>query len=168
MNSTKNIFSLSNLSKIFLYVLLFLLPIFIILFLAGGCSFKYMDPQYYEFKRLCKEAENVIYDEELYRLYLNAKKHISFYKGNSFYNEETGQEFFVDFFDAKHNHSKDISSKLSENVNVFYYKNEPFYKFSSFWYDDYGIFLDGDEGAGFHWKNKHTLYCKDNIIEVRK
>ncbi|GAB0173939.1 hypothetical protein NHP164001_19610 [Helicobacter trogontum] len=61
-----------------------------------------------------------------------------------------------------------ISDRLTINENTIFYKNIPFYKYSSFWYDYKGLFLQGDEAAGFSWETKGTLYCKDNIIEVRR
>lgn len=45
----------------------FLSSIFLILFFVGGCSFKYMDWQYYMTKNICKNASGYyIYDEKLY------------------------------------------------------------------------------------------------------
>ena len=139
-----------------------LFPIFFILFLAGGCSFKFIDPQYYEFKRLCKEAKNVIYDEELYRIY-KAR-----YNKERYYDEKTQKEYLMSDFRTIKTHIVKISDKLTINENTIFYQDIPFYKYSSFWYDYAGLFLYGDEAAGFGWETDRTLYCKDNIMETRR
>lgn len=53
MNVIKKYFTLK---KVFIFFGL----VFVVLFFAGGCSFKYMDWQYYKFKRLCKNNYNKI------------------------------------------------------------------------------------------------------------
>ncbi|MDY5185712.1 hypothetical protein [Helicobacter trogontum] len=139
-----------------------ILGILVAMFLVSGCSLKYFDPQYYEFKRLCKEAKNVIYDEELYRIY-KAR-----YNKERYYDEKTQKEYLMSDFTITKTRIVNISDRLTINENTIFYKNIPFYKYSSFWYDYKGLFLQGDEAAGFSWETKGTLYCKDNIIEVRR
>ncbi|WP_104686207.1 hypothetical protein [Helicobacter bilis] len=68
----------NNIKTRFLKMWGIVLSMFGILFMAcvfSGCSFKYFDPQYYEFKRLCKEVEkdNTIYDDNLYNLFFKGK-----------------------------------------------------------------------------------------------
>ncbi|WP_104717789.1 hypothetical protein [Helicobacter trogontum] len=150
------------------YALYLIFGIFVIA-LLNGCSFKYIDPQYYEFKRLCKkEAQGIILNNILFNLYLKAKQKISFYNGIKFYDEITKQEFLVDNFELKSRKNRDISNRLREFKNVYYYKNEPFYEFLSFSYNYKGLFLKGDEAAEWHWENERALYCKDHIIETRR
>ncbi|TLD93220.1 hypothetical protein [Helicobacter trogontum] len=136
--------------------------ILVAMFLVSGCSFKYFDPQYYEFKRLCKEAKNVIYDEELYRIY-KAR-----YNKERYYDEKTQKEYLMSDFTIENTYSKDITKNLKEREATLFYKNKPFYKEKYYWFTYNGIFLQGDEAAGWHWENKKTLYCKDNLIEVRR
>ena len=60
-----------------------------------------------------------------------------------------------------------ISKDLNRFDNYLYYKEKLIYFYEDYWYDYKGLFLQGDEAAGWHWENKKTLYCKDNLIEVR-
>lgn len=71
-NKTKTI----NFKTIFKKLTLFLLPVYLLLFLVGGCSYKYMDPQYYEFKSLCKDIDNkvIIYNKAYWELYSDFTK----------------------------------------------------------------------------------------------
>lgn len=71
-NKTKTI----NFKTIFKKLTLFLLPVYLLLFLTGGCSYKYMDPQYYEFKSLCKDIDNkvIIYNKAYWELYSDFTK----------------------------------------------------------------------------------------------
>lgn len=64
------------------------LSVFGILFMAcvfSGCSFKYFDPQYYKFKRLCKkEAKGLVLNNILFNMYLKAKQKYLFMMGINF------------------------------------------------------------------------------------
>lgn len=131
------------------YLLLIPLPLYFVLFFAGGCSFKYIDPQYYEFKRLC---------------YLNAGKII------------VGDKVSENFIYGNFWISKQITSKITDNGFEIKDDNNKtiFYKNNTYFYDNYGIFLKGDEGAGWHWENKELLDCEDidkkftSIMSLRK
>lgn len=161
----------NNIKTRFLKMWGLVLSVFGILFMAcvfSGCSFKYFDPQYYKFKRLCKkEAKGLVLNNILFRGYLKAKQKISFYDGNKFYDKTTKQEFLVDNFELKSQKNRDISNRLREFKNVYYYKNEPFYEFLSFSYNYKGIFLQGDEAAGWCWEYEGNLYCEKGIIKQR-
>lgn len=127
-----------NLSKIFLYILLFLLPIFIILFLAGGCSFKYTDLQYYEFKGLCSsKAKKLVLHRKIFETTkVNEIKSINY-------------------------HNEKINSRITKISFENIYKNKiVYYEYETYLYDNYGIFLKGDEAAGWHWENSEILDCK--------
>ena len=147
------------------YILYSILGILVIV-LFNGCSFSFksIDPQYYKFKELCKGAENekIIYDEELYRIY-KAR-----YNKERYYDEKTQKEYLMSDFTIENTYSKDITKNLKEREATLFYKNKPFYKEKYYWFTYNGIFLQGDEAAGWHWENKKTLYCKDNLIEVRR
>ncbi|WP_186299280.1 hypothetical protein [Campylobacter jejuni] len=130
-NKTKTI----NFKTIFKKLTLFFLPVYLLLFLAGGCSYKYMDPQYYEFKKLC---------------YLNAGKVLI--KDESVKNETS---IIVT------PESKQIKDRIVETR--FERKNENkivYYRINTYFYDNYGIFLEGDEGAGLYFKYMKVLSCK--------
>lgn len=48
-------------------IIAFLMSAFVVLFFVGGCSFKYMDWQYYVYEKLCDTAGGYyIYDNKLY------------------------------------------------------------------------------------------------------
>ena len=99
MNVIKKYFTLKK-------IVILLGIVFLILFFVGGCSFKLIDPQYYEFKRLCKEAKNVVYDEELYRIY-QAR-----YNKERYYDEKTQKEYLMSDFTIENTYSKDITESL--------------------------------------------------------
>ncbi|EAJ2293697.1 hypothetical protein CRA86_08620, partial [Campylobacter coli] len=84
-NKTKTI----NFKTIFKKFTLFLLPVYLLLFLVGGCSYKYMDPQYYEFRSLCKDIDNkvIIYNKAYWEIFSNREK------GNTMHDEK-GEFFF--------------------------------------------------------------------------
>ena len=130
-----------TLKKITLFLTI-LLPIFFILFLAGGCSFKYMDWQYYKFKELCNtKAKRSIIDKELYE-----KSEL-----NEFYSTNPPNE------------------KVQSRITKMYFKNihklsnKVFYEYETYFYDNYGIFLKGDEGRGWHIDFSEVLDCKPKI-----
>ncbi|TLE07331.1 hypothetical protein [Helicobacter bilis] len=158
----------NNIKTRFLKMWGIVLSMFGILFMAcvfSGCSFKYFDPQYYEFKRLCKEVEkdNTIYDDNLYNLFLKAKQKISFYNGRKFYDETTKQEFLVDNFDIKFD-SQEISNRLSKTIYKLLYNEEEFYRYSAYNYHYSGLFLKGDEGAGWYIDfDNEILQCKPKV-----
>ncbi|WP_034346840.1 hypothetical protein [Helicobacter trogontum] len=146
------------------YALYFIFGILIVLLLSGCSliSFKSIDPQYYEFKRLCKEAKNVIYDEELYRIY-KAR-----YNRERYYDEKTQKEYLQQDFKTRSTKAVHISKDLSRFDNYLYYKEKLIYFYEDYWYEYKGLFLQGDEGMGWHWETDRALYCKDHIIEIRR
>ncbi|MCI5786107.1 MAG: hypothetical protein MR025_01445 [Helicobacter trogontum] len=135
----------------------FIFGIFVIV-LLNGCSFsfKYIDPQYYEFKRLCKEAKNVIYDEELYRI------DKARYNKERYYDENTQKEYLMSDFTIAETYSKDITKRLKDREATWYYHDKPFYKEKYYWYNYKGLFLQGDEAAGWHWETQQRLLCENN------
>ena len=155
MNSIKQYFTFKK-------IIIFLGVVFFILFLVGGCSFKSIDPQYYKFKRLCKEAKSAIYDEELYRIY-QAR-----YNKERYYDEKTQKEYLRQDFKTRNTKAVHISKDLSRFDNYLYYKEKLIYFYEDYWYDYSGLFLQGDEGMGWYWETDRALYCKDNVIETRR
>ena len=146
------------------YALYLIFGILIVLLLSGCSliSFKSIDPQYYEFKRLCKEAKNVIYDEELYRIY-KAR-----YNKERYYDEKTQKEYLQQDFKTRSTEAVYISKDLNRFDNYLYYKEKLIYFYEDYWYDYKGLFLQGDEGIGWYWETDRALYCKDHIIETRR
>lgn len=122
--------------------LIILFPIFFILFLVGGCSFKYVDWQYYEFKRLCNtKAKRNIIDQGLYE----KSKLDEFYSTNP-PNEKIQNRITKMYFENIHRPS-----------------NKTFYEYETYFYDNYGIFLKGDEGRGWYIDFSEVLDCKPKI-----
>ena len=157
----------ANASYAFLKYILYSILGILVIVLFNGCSFSFksIDPQYYKFKRLCKEVEkdNTIYDDNLYNLFLKAKQKISFYNGRKFYDETTKQEFLVDIFDIKFD-SQEISNRLSKTIYKLLYNEKEFYRYSAYNYRYSGLFLKGDEGAGWYIDfDNEILQCKPKI-----
>ena len=132
MNRLKNIFTPKR-------VAIFFLSIFLILFFAGGCSFKYMDWQYYKFKSLCEnEAGRIILNETLYEDYRNPN-----YK--------------------QHKPSDIYRGRILEfSRGITYYDKKIISIHRGFIYYNYGIFFSGDEGGGFNLNLKKEIGCTEN------
>ncbi len=145
---------------------MFLLPVYLLLFLVGGCSYKYMDPQYYEFKKLCKDIDNkvIIYNKVYWELYSNREKGNTMHdeKGEFFFNQKINKKIYFDF---KKSESINVLQKnkftLTEVTFEDYYDGIHYSTHLSYIYNDYGIFLGGDEGAGFYFRYHKRLYCED-------
>ncbi|EMK6456933.1 hypothetical protein V9J11_001866, partial [Campylobacter coli] len=138
-NKTKTI----NFKTIFKKFTLFLLPVYLLLFLVGGCSYKYMDPQYYEFKSLC---------------YFNL--------GKVLIEDESIKNKTNIIVTPK---SKQIKDRIVETR--FERKNENqvvYYRINTYFYDNYGIFLKGDEGAGLYFRYMEVLSCKNIDKKFKK
>ena len=130
---------MTNIKSLLKISLPILIPLFFIIFLAGGCSFKLIDPQYYEFRKLCKEkAGAIIYNIELFENYKSTKwKSI---KPNDITNGRIRQFY-------------------REEV---YFDNILVKKHIGFIYMNYGLFLEGDEGAGFGLNYAQKIGCNEN------
>ena len=132
MNSIKQYFTFKK-------IIIFLGVAFFILFLVGGCSFKYMDWQYYEFKRLCKGAGQINFNQQLYEDYKNPK-----------YKEVKPDDIYV-------------SSRIIEfSRRKTYFDDKIIALHKGFIYINYGVFLYGDEAAGFYFRLKEEIGCKEN------
>ncbi|RDU59412.1 hypothetical protein CQA53_11480 [Helicobacter didelphidarum] len=130
----------------------FVLPCFSLIFyftlIMGGISFKSIDPQYYEFKRLCEtKAKRSIIDKELY------------------------EKSRLDEFYSTNPPNKKIQSRITKMYfeNIHKLSNKIFYEYETYFYDNYGIFLKGDEGAGWHINfGYEVLDCKPKISYENK
>lgn len=95
--------------------------------------------------------------------FLKAKQKISFYNGRKFYDETTKQEFLVDNFDIKFD-SQEISNRLSKTIYKLLYNEKEFYRYSAYNYHYSGLFLKGDEGAGWYIDfDNEILQCKPKV-----
>ncbi|WP_215425128.1 hypothetical protein, partial [Campylobacter jejuni] len=142
---------------------------YLLLFLAGGCSYKYMDPQYYEFKKLCKDIDNkvVIYDKAYWEMYSD------FTKRKPSIEKRVKDDGYEYFYYKKLNETfsyyniKDIINSKKQNgaiITVVYDKKyketpEPFASYIRYNYKNSGIFLEGDEGAGLYFRYEEVLTC---------
>ena len=164
-NKTKTI----NFKTIFKNLALFLLPVYLLLFLAGGCSYKYMDPQYYEFESLCKDIDNkvIIYDKTYWEMYSDftkrkpsVEKRVKDDGYEYFYYKKLNETFA--YYDIK-----DVikSDKRNGNIITIVYDKKykkipkPFASYIRYNYENDGIFLEGDEGAGLYFRYEEVLTC---------
>ena len=151
-----------NLREIFTIkrILISLISLFFILFFVGGCSFRLMDWQYYMARDMCKnESGYYIYDKKLYdeaeKIHWNSKLSngyaLGIVGGYSLYEKD-----------------KIISTKYSRiikyiNYEYFYIDNNArkniIYQGIDIGYHNYGLWLSGDEGAGFGLHEHEILTC---------
>ena len=104
----------------------------------GGISFKSIDPQYYEFKRLCEYAGEIINYSSKYEA---LKKE---YGWNTIYNKPIK-----------------VASRIEEHSYYNQLNNGiKFYEYKFYIYKYFGIFLKGDEAAGWYLKIENTISCK--------
>ncbi|EAK5607848.1 hypothetical protein C0L11_08855, partial [Campylobacter coli] len=164
-NKTKTI----NFKTIFKKFTLFLLPVYLLLFLVGGCSYKYMDPQYYEFKSLCKDIDNkvIIYNKAYWELYSDfTKKKPSIEKrvkddGYEYFYYEKLNETFA-YYDIE---DMIKSKKRNGNIITIVYDKKykkmpkPFASYIRYNYKNDGVFLRGDEGAGLYFTYEEVFTC---------
>ena len=127
-----------------------LFPIFFILFLAGGCSFKLIDPQYYKFKRLCKnvDSEVTIYNQDYFDIIKNRKDIKTNDKG-CFYSEKLEQEICFGNFQME-TYIEYERGRLSKILVKEYYDRNHFATYTKYRYDYSNLRFAGDEGAGFY------------------
>lgn len=155
MNKLKSIFTLKR-------VIVFFLSIFFILFLGGGCSFKYINPQYYRFVKLCKDVDKkvVVYNKYYFDI-IKSIKDIKTDDRGCFYNEELKQEICFGYFSSSHNSVVFKYNKfgLRKTIQKRHYKNIHYLDYIVYTYTYYGLFLRGDEGVGFYWDTENTMEC---------
>ena len=100
-----------------------LIPLFFIIFLAGGCSLKLIDPQYYEFRKLCSrvDIEIVIHNKYFFEIQKN-KKSIETDDNGCFYDEILKEKICFGYFQRK---SNEVHNKwgLTKTIAEDYYKN---------------------------------------------
>lgn len=178
LDKLKQIFTLKR-------VAIFFMSIFLILFLAGGCSFKYMDWQYYKFKNLAEKESGVyIYDKALYdEVEYLRKQNGGIYHFNLVLKD--GSELYKGIlsngYKIESNPSPSegdiIATKYSRIYQFDFIRYQYFdsnkakhiiAKVKGFYYAEYGLWLSGDEGAGFHWSRKRVVggYLEKNIFDI--
>ncbi|WP_181882431.1 hypothetical protein [Helicobacter didelphidarum] len=148
--------------------------ILVVILVFSGCGFRYFDPQYYEFKGLAE-------------------------KESGFYVVEP--EFFDEIQQENFKHSRKLSNgysikskeatyigKINSRIHEFHYYMMYFMDSSNkkhiisyyrvFRYKEHGLWLDGDEGRGFHWDTTQNIdhtswdnvfyYDKETKIFIKK
>ncbi|RDU67318.1 hypothetical protein [Helicobacter equorum] len=135
--------------------------IFYFILITGGISFKSIDPQYYEFKRLCKKAEDevTIYNEDYWEI-IEKHSDIETNDRGCFYSQKLKQEICFGNFNYKSctEYKRGSLSKLSIKR---YYNNIHYATQIGYNYKYSGLYLKGDESAGWHWKTSNILICED-------
>ncbi|OSY73571.1 hypothetical protein [Campylobacter jejuni] len=129
-----------------------------------------MDPQYYEFKSLCKDNSNkmIVFNKD----YLDLKKQfIQAMMNNSniriknngikyFYNEKLNETFT--YYDIKDTIK---SEKRNGNIITIVYDKKykkmpkPFATYIRYKYENDGVFLRGDEGSGLYFTYEEVFTC---------
>ncbi|RDU58931.1 hypothetical protein CQA53_11740, partial [Helicobacter didelphidarum] len=118
-------------------ILISLVSLFFILFFVGGCSFKYMDWQWYEYKQLCLTAGEIIKESHKYDI-------VNRYDWTTI----TNKPIYVDSRITEHSYQNQ------------FHDGKIFYKYKFYIYKNFGIFLHGDEAAGLHIEISKNLSCK--------
>ncbi|MCW1360953.1 hypothetical protein [Campylobacter sp. CCS1377] len=120
-----------------------------------------MDPQYYEFESLCYlNAGKVFIKDE------SVKNETSIIVIPKHYDLNAGRELIESIKNETSiivtPESKQIKDRIVETR--FERKNENkivYYRINTYFYDNYGIFLKGDEGAGLYFRYMEVLSCKN-------
>ena len=152
------------------YVLYSILGILVIVSFNGcSFSFKSIDPQYYKFKRLCKnvDSEVTIYNQDYWEMYKNYDTLPRDTRNDRgvpyFYNPKLNKTIYVSggHFISKFISKQQINSRLSKAKWGLWYDNIHFATQIGYNYKYFGLWLQGDEAAGWHWETKDTLICED-------
>ncbi|RDU59583.1 hypothetical protein CQA53_11375 [Helicobacter didelphidarum] len=129
----------------------------VILVFSGCVSTRFFDPQYYKFKRLVeKESGLYIVDPELN----NEMRQPSFKSSDKLSNG-----YYVDAEDIQA--KERIDSRITASwIQAWYFIDSQGKKhIISYWrlftYKEHGLWLDGDEGRGFHWDTERKCSLLD-------
>ncbi|GAB0174101.1 hypothetical protein NHP164001_21280 [Helicobacter trogontum] len=152
------------------YALYLIFGIFVIA-LLNGCSFKYIDPQYYKYKNLVQSNSFVLYDKQLKAigdLYYNTKIAVTLEMNKDGSIEKaTFQEYLSRIYQKesklkgyvcynkeypKENISSRIVHQRSDEIcerdnNRYIYRI-----FHRYTFTEIGLFFGGDEGRGFYFR----------------
>ncbi|WP_181881914.1 hypothetical protein [Helicobacter sp. MIT 14-3879] len=154
--------------------LIFLLVIFISLFLSG-CSFKGIDPQYYEFKKLCENVDNevTIYNKDYWEMYKDYVENrfkdskVDSENKEYYYHKKLDKRIYP--YDMK-NILKTEQKKGNITILIYdkYYKDIHYATYTRYNYKEKGLWLRGDEGAGWHLETEDDLTCSylDNFYKA--
>ena len=162
MNRLKNIFTPKR-------VAIFFLSIFLILFFAGGCSFKYMDWQYYKFKILCENVHNekVIYDDDYWEMLQKYRQAMRDNYTKYYYYEKLDKNLSFQNWEEvllKSEIGFGIGKLIKENFDQHYLDEEHNVKiinYNRYIYINKGLWIGGDEGGGFYLITNDKLDCLD-------
>ena len=131
--------------------------------LLNGCSFsfKLIDPQYYEFKRLCKnvDSEVTIYNQDYWDIIEN-RNNIKTNVRGCFYSQKLKQEICFGNFDYT-SHTEFEKDRLSRILVKRYYNTIHYATQIEYNYKYFRLWLHGDEGAGWHWDTIDILICEN-------
>ena len=145
------------------YALYLIFGILIVLLLSGCSliSFKSIDPQYYKFKRLCKKAEDevTIYNEDYWEI-IEKHSDIETNDRGCFYSQKLKQEICFGNFNYK-SCTEFERGNLSKVKWELWYSNIHYATQIGYNYKYFGLYLKGDESAGWHWKTSNILICED-------
>ena len=160
LNRLKSIFTLKRIA-------IFFLSIFLILFFAGGCSFKYMDWQFYKAEKMSDECSGTyIYDKALYE---EAQKYGEKMLSNGYPIEREPL-----LMDTRYSRIKIVGS------NIYFVDNNgtkhTIYQIRKYRQRYFKLYISGDEGGGFglntwrlYWlPNRHNVFYMKDYINSKK
>ncbi|GAB0173920.1 hypothetical protein NHP164001_19420 [Helicobacter trogontum] len=144
------------------FIILGILGILVAIFFINGCSFKYIDPQYHEFKRLCADVDSKVevYNQDYWEMYKNydtLPRNTRNDRGVPyFYNQKLNKIIYVSggHFTPKLISSQQINSRLSKAKWELWYDNIYFATKINYNYEYINIRLRGDEAVGGTGKQK--------------
>ena len=150
-------------------IVLGIFGILVVVFLFGGCSLKYFDPQWYEFKRLCKNVDSAVevYNQDYWEMYKNydtLPRNTRDDRGVPyFYSQKLNKIIYVSGgqFTSKLISAQQINSRLSKAKWGLWYDDIHYATIINYNYKYSHIRLEGDEGRGWHWETKDTLICEN-------
>lgn len=139
-----------------------LVSLFLILFFAGGCSFKYMDWQYYKFLRLLENKSGLyIFDKKLYEEIQGQNREFKELPNGEYSLGflSNGYEILYKYedYDFKQVYSRISTIKKHKKYVKDLYGAEYIVSFNKYYqYTTYSIILSGDEGGGFHFTTQRA------------
>ena len=139
-------------------IVLGIFGILVVVFLFGGCSLKYFDPQYYECGSLAKKESGIyIVNEIMYEILTKKQGNTTFVvdrKTDSVESTDYGR--IKSAIDLKYCFLDETNQKtmICDDKHLVYYHKIFVYRNPGFW-------ITGDEGSGFRIRWYYPLICSN-------
>ncbi|MCI6313483.1 MAG: hypothetical protein MR591_06825 [Helicobacter sp.] len=131
--------------------------ILVIMFLVGGCLFKYFDWQYYKCKSLAKKKVEYIVNEKMYEILTKKQGGVTFVVDREYdFIESTNYGCIKSVVDEKYCFLDKINQEtmMCDDEYLVYYRKIFVYQNPDFW-------IMSDEGSGFGIKWHNSLRCSN-------